>query len=137
MFGDDLKAKGWTEITDGWEYAKGDWKIEFDTGHWMIVSTAHNPRVFCVPAPQEIDAKWTVNLIEHLCSMDDERYRLRSALVQIQNTGGNTQDARALAANALNDCYHAWLVNTGVPDGQLGRLYCTICGRKISSEKSI
>ena len=46
MFGDELKAKGWTEITHEWEYAKGDWKIDFDTGHWMIVSTAHIPRSF-------------------------------------------------------------------------------------------
>jgi hypothetical protein len=43
MFADDLKAKGWTEITQQWEYAKGDWKIDFDTGHWMIVSTARSP----------------------------------------------------------------------------------------------
>ena len=135
MFGDELKAKGWTEITHEWEYAKGDWKIDFDTGHWMIVSTAHNPRVFCVPAPQDSDAKWTVNLIEHLCCMDDERHRLRSALDHIRNIGGSAQDARRLAANALSECNHSWLVNPGVPDGQIGRRYCTICGIKIASER--
>jgi hypothetical protein len=23
-------------IEELWEYANGDWKIDFDTGHWMI-----------------------------------------------------------------------------------------------------
>ena len=79
MFFDTLRAHGWMELAAEWEYAKGDWKIDFDTGHWMIVSTRHNPRVFDIPVSGELDATWTVKLIEHLCRSDDERYELRQA----------------------------------------------------------
>lgn len=134
MFSDDLKAKGWTEITEQWEYAKADWKIDFDTGHWMIISTARSPRVFDVPVPRDYDAKWTVKLIEHLCSMDDERHRLRAALERIIHNDCSVQDSRAAATEALSECYHTWLVNLDVPEGQIGRVYCTVCRQKGPSE---
>jgi hypothetical protein len=50
----------------------------------MIVSTKHNPHVFSVPAPQDIDAAWTVKLIEQLCRTDDELCQLREAVERIQ-----------------------------------------------------
>jgi hypothetical protein len=137
MFGDELKAKGWTEITEEWEYAKGDWKIEFDTGHWMIVSTAHNPRVFSVPAPQELDAKWTVKLIEHLCRMDDERHRLRDALARISGHASDVQEVRTEVTEALRVCYHSWLVDLDVPEGQMGRIFCSVSGEKGHSERLV
>ena len=84
MFFDTLKSQGWTELAPEWEYAKGDWHIEFDTGHWMIVSTKHNPRVFSVPAPRDVDSAWTVKLIEHLCRTDDELHQLRAPVEQSQ-----------------------------------------------------
>jgi hypothetical protein len=84
MFFHALKTHGWTELAAEWEYAKGDWHIEFDTGHWMIVSTKRNSRVFDVPVPGELDAAWTVKLIEHLCRMDDELRQLREAVERIQ-----------------------------------------------------
>jgi hypothetical protein len=107
MFADDLKAKGWTEITELWEYAKGDWKIDFDTGHWMIVSTQNNPRVFDVSAPRDYESAWTVNLIEHLCRMDDERHRLREAVKRIRDNPTADPEARFAAAEALGQCYHS------------------------------
>jgi hypothetical protein len=128
MFADDLKAKGWTEIAWMLEYAKGDWKIGFDTGHWMIVETKNNPRVFDVHVPDDYSSRWTVNLIEHLCRMEDERQRLRKALEMIRDDPACGEGGRSEAAEALKSCYHNWLVNLKVPQGQKGRLYCCICG---------
>jgi hypothetical protein len=136
MFADDLKAKGWTEITELWEYAKGDWKIDFDTGHWMIVSTKNNPRVFDVSTPREYESAWTVNLIEHLCRMDDERHRIREAVKRIRDNQTAGPQARFAAAEALEQCYHSWLVNLAVPEGQIGRVYCSVCGRTGLSDRS-
>src|SRR5437868_980995 len=100
MFADDLKARGWTELCPLWEYAKGDWKIDFDTGHWMIVANKNNPRVWTVPLPADYESVWTVNLIEHLCQMEDERYRLRGALEKVRGCT-SPDEARLLATQAL------------------------------------
>jgi hypothetical protein len=129
MFNDHLKAKGWTEITELWEYAKSDWKIDFDTGHWMIVSNKHNPRVFSVHLPRDYESAWTVNLIEHLCKMEDERHRLRKALEGIRDNPKSAQEVHATAQAALEQCYHSWLVNTKLADGEPGKVYCPICGQ--------
>jgi hypothetical protein len=129
MFRDDLRARGWTEIAELWEYAKGDWKIDFDTGHWMIVSNKNNPRVFDVHLPGNYESVWTVNLIEHLCEMEDERHRLRKALETIRDQPISDQAARLTAQAALEQCYHSWLVDMSVPVGQIGRVYCLICGQ--------
>jgi hypothetical protein len=130
MFFDDLKAKGWTEIVKRWEYAKGDWNIAYDSGHWMIVSTKDNPRVFDVSTPGgDYESVWTVNLIEHLCQMDDERHRLRKVLERIRDNPMSGPEVCSAASAALRQCYHAWLVNVEVPEGQMGRLYCPICGQ--------
>jgi hypothetical protein len=127
VFTDDLKQKGWTEIAKLWEYAKGDWRIQFDTSSWMIVATKSNPRVFDVHVPGDYESRWTVNLIEHLCSMEDERHRLREALEKIRDSNASDQAARSIAEEALEQCYHSWLVNLDVPEGQPGRVYCQIC----------
>jgi hypothetical protein len=128
MFADDLKAKGWTEIIRLQEYVKGDWNIGFDTGHWMIVETKNNPRVSDVPLPDDYTSRWTVNLIEHLCRMEDERNRLRKALETIRDDPACGETGRSAAALALKECYHRCLVNLEIPKGQKGRLYCCICG---------
>jgi hypothetical protein len=124
MFDEALEAKGWTA-----NYTKGGWSIVFDTSSWMIVSTESNPRVFDIHVPGEYESRWTVNLIEHLCRMEDERGRLRKALEAIRDMPGAGDAARSSAAEALRRCYHNWLVNVSVPDGQLGRLFCPICGQ--------
>jgi hypothetical protein len=129
MFRKTLKAKGWTEIAKLWEYAKGDWKIDFDTSDWMIVSNKNNPRVFDVHLPGDYESAWTVNLIEHLCRMEDERCRLRKALEGIRDDSASEQHARSAAKEALARCYHAWLVDVNIPEGQTGRVYCQICGQ--------
>ena len=136
MFADDLKAKGWTEISKNWQYAKGDWKIEFDTGHWMIVSTRDNPRVFNVSAPQGIESKWTVTLIEHLCRMEDERARLRAALAEICDRSTPNDPACSLAGEALAQCYHSWLINIKIPENEIGRAYCSICGQRTTERQA-
>ena len=116
MFVDDLKREGWTEIAERGEYTKGDWGIWFDTSSWMVVETKSNPRVFDVHVPGDYESGWTVNLIEHLCKMEDERYRLRKALERIQNSESSDQAARSMAKETLEECYHTWLVNLDVPE---------------------
>ena len=127
MFDDDLKRQGWTEIAKIWEYAKGDWQIHFDTSSWMMVETKGNPRVFDVHVPGDYESRWTVNLIEHLCSMEDERHRLREALERIRDNNSSDQAALSIAKEALEQCYHTWLVHVDIPRGQPGRVYCPIC----------
>jgi hypothetical protein len=129
MLADELKASGWTEIARDGQYVKGDWRIDFDTGHWMIVATKDNPRVLDVPAPRNDVARWTVGLIEHLCQIEDERSRLRRALEAIRDDVAAGEAARATAASALAVCYHKWLVNVKIPEGKMGRVYCAICGQ--------
>jgi hypothetical protein len=77
-----LHEKGWQEVRP-FEYRKGEWALVFDTSSWLEVGTKSNPRVFDVSVPDDHRADWTVNLIEHLCRSEDERFRLRSALDQI------------------------------------------------------
>ena len=127
MFDDDLKRQGWTEIAKMWEYEKGDWQIHFDTSSWMMVETKYNPRVFDVHVPGDYESRWTVNLIEHLCSMEDERHRLREALERIRDNNSSDQAALSIAKEALEQCYHTWLVHADMPQGQPGRVYCPIC----------
>jgi hypothetical protein len=129
MFADDLKVRGWAECRQTANYTKGGLGILFDTSSWIIVSTEGNPRVFDGPVPGEYESRWTVNLIEHLCRMEDERARLRKALEAIRDTPGTGDLARSAAAEALGRCYHSWLVNLDVPEGQVGRVYCPICGQ--------
>ena len=129
MLADELKANGWTE-TGADCYAKGDWTVEPDTSSWMIVSTAHNPRVFDVPIPEAYESRWTANLIEHLCAMEEERRRLRTALETIRD---KSADARQTAIDTLKQCYHRWLINVQIPEQQMGRMYCVVCGALRSS----
>jgi hypothetical protein len=136
MFADDLKAKGWTELSKDWEFTKGDWKIDFDTGHWMIVSTRSNPRVFDVSAPQDYESRWTVSLIEHLCRMEDERVRLRTALAEIRDSPTSNEPARSMAGEALEQCYHSWLINVKIPENEIGRAYCSICGKTATEQQA-
>jgi hypothetical protein len=124
-----LRAKGWTE-TARWEYTKGDWKVLFDTSSWMIVSTKFNRIAPDVHVSGDYESAWTANLIEHLCRMEDERHRLRAALATIRDDASSSEGARSTAAVALEGCYHTWLVNLEVPEGETGRLYCAVCGQK-------
>lgn len=129
MLSDELKAKGWTVLGDGW-YIKGDWKVEMDTSTWLQVSTKHNPRAFDLRVLGVHESRWTANLIEHLCEMEDERHRLRAALETILD---NPRAAIEIARSALNQCYHNWLVNVEIPEKQAGRVYCVVCGALRSS----
>jgi len=125
-----LKVRGWTE-TAMWEYAKGDWRVLFDTSSWMIVSTKNNPIVFDIHVPGDYESAWTANLIEHLCRMEDERQRLRDALARIRDA--TDQETRPMAMEALEECYHAWLLNPKVPEGQPERFSCPLCGKTATS----
>jgi len=127
---DALQARGWTVHTPHGPFTKNGWKIDFDTSNWMIVSSRVNPRVFDVPVPDEYHARWTANLIEHLCQEEDERVRLRAVIEAIHGMPGVGSEARSTASNALERCYHRWLVNVEVVEGHLGRLFCPICGQR-------
>jgi hypothetical protein len=107
--------------------AEDSWIALFDTSSWIEVGTEHNPRVFDVPVPlSEREAAWTANLIEHLCKMEDERYRLRSALETI-TAAESTANAHAIATTSLAECYHTWLVNMEVGRASPARLGCPVC----------
>lgn len=67
-----LEQADWLEIHELHEYRKGTWNIVFDTSNWIAVGSEATPRIFDVPVPQESQATWCVNLIEHLCKSDDE-----------------------------------------------------------------
>jgi hypothetical protein len=129
MLVDALQAKGWTVHTPWGPFTKGEWELDFDTSHWMIVSCRTNPRVFDVPVPDEYHSDWTVNLIEHLCRVEEERGRLRVAIRTIRDMPGVGAEASSIAAEALERCYHRWLVNFQVTEGQFGRVFCPNCGR--------
>jgi hypothetical protein len=74
-----LKDNNWAEIAYNWEYRKGDWVIKRDSSSWWIVGTRGNPRIFDVPEPTGITSVWTVNLIEHLCRMDEKSHLIQEA----------------------------------------------------------
>lgn len=120
-FLEQLVEKGWKEVKHDWEYRKGKWVVFRDTSSWFEVGTEDNPRVFDVHSPKEFEIGWTINLIEHLCKMEDERIRLRQALTRIANGDKSPRDV----ANAyLAKCYHTWLVEE---DGEY-KYACPICG---------
>ncbi|HZZ81043.1 MAG TPA: hypothetical protein VFE62_21255 [Gemmataceae bacterium] len=131
-----LQAEGWTAHTPLGPFTKGAWELGFDTSHWMILSTKDNPRVFDVPLPDQYHVGWTVNLVEHLCRVEDERVRLRMALGAIRDMSGVAEAGRAAATGALAECYHSWLINVGIPEGHLGRVFCPICGRRAAEPES-
>ena len=114
---------------------KGDWEIANDTSSWMEISIKIHPRVFDIHVPSAYESGWTANLIEHLCNMEEERHRLRAVLEQIRDHPAD--DAVQTAANALRQCYHRWLVNIKVPDDQLGRVFCVVCGELRSSAAEV
>ncbi len=114
-----LKENGWTEVKEDWEYRKENWIALRDTSSWWIVGTDSNPYVFDVPEPMEDESKWTVNLIEHLCKMENERTRLRKGLEYIQNSTKEIQTGE-LTKKTLGNCYHTWLIINN-------KLHCPVC----------
>jgi hypothetical protein len=122
-FLEQLKDKGWQEVSKDWEYRKGEWVVYRDTSRWFMVGTEANPRVFDVPFPSDADVSWSIKLIEHLCQMEDERSRFRQGLAQM--TDANV-DSKEVAKSLLNECYHNWLVEK---DGAFN-YYCPICGAR-------
>ena len=89
-----------------------------------------NPRVFDVHVPGEYESVWTVNLIEHLCRIEDERSRLREAIGHIRDNPNAGQEVRSIAEGSLAQCYHSWLVNSRISEGRMGRYFCPVCGQK-------
>ena len=69
-----LKNNQWMEISNDWEYRKGEWLITRDTGSWwMIINSKTSFRGFDFPEPTDHTATWTVNLIEHLCKLYEQK----------------------------------------------------------------
>jgi hypothetical protein len=71
-----LVDSGWTRVS-AVSYRKATWQLFFDTSSWMELGTADNQRVFDIPDPEEGREDWTLKLIEHLASVEDELHRLR------------------------------------------------------------
>lgn len=115
-----LKLKGWRSDSPG-HLTKDNWEIIFDTGNWMVLKTASNPRTFDVAVPDAYRSAWTANLIEHLARIEDERTRLRAALATIRDDPGAGPSVLSTVSSALAECYHTWL------GGGL-REECPICG---------
>ena len=114
-----LKENEWIEVKEDWEYRKGNWVVLRDTSSWWIICTKSNPRVFDIHEPSEYESKWTVNLIEHLCKMEDERSNLRRCLEYIQNSTRETQIIE-LTKMTLEKCYHNWIIVNN-------KLNCSVC----------
>ena len=114
-----LQEQGWSRIEGGYGVSKGSWQVHMDTSSWLVITTDQNKRVFDVHVPSDYEAAWTLNLIEYVCQLDDERFRLRRALEEV---GSQAADA------ALQDCFHSWLVEDS------STLKCSVCGRTKSSE---
>jgi hypothetical protein len=117
-----LRLHGWKIASPG-HLTKGEWQILYDTSTWMILETASNPRTSDVAVPDRYRTGWTVNLIEHLARIEDERARLRAALAAIHDDQAAGPSARSAASAALADCYHKWL-SIGTHDE------CAICGAR-------
>ena len=115
----ELKSSGWTEIIEDWEYRKNNWTVLRDTSSWLMVGTESNPRAFDIHEPGEYETKWTANLIEHICKMEDERTRLRRNLEQI-NSITKESHISELTRLSLEECYHTW-IGTG------DNLVCPVC----------
>lgn len=126
-FTDLLKSSGWSEIQESVRYRKNSWEIFYDTSSWIEVGTANNPRIFDVPHPEPRLQQWSVLLIEHLCKMEDERFRLREALALILKADPQIPTV-AVAQDALQSCYHRWLVKSQLPESRNTIYCCTICG---------
>jgi hypothetical protein len=126
-FEEALKADGWTIDPVTRALVKGGWLIDEDTSSWYELMTKDNPslKVFDIHVPSEYELGWTVNLVEHLCQMEDERQRLRAILAAIRHCPEN---GRQLAIDGLKECYHRWLLDEKVPEGTNGRVFCPICG---------
>ena len=124
-----LRERGWTVALGGFELWKGTWRLVYDTSSWLLLETEHNPRTSDVAVPDAYRAGWTMNLIEHLARMEDERYRLRAALAAIRDDPAGGPSALSAAA-ALAECYHTWLVERPVDAADPAErwLNCPICG---------
>lgn len=73
FFLEALQQNQWREVSNDWEYKKGDWIIIRDTGSWwMIINSKTNFRGSDFPEPTDHTARWTVNLIKHLCQLYDQ-----------------------------------------------------------------
>jgi len=117
-----LKQSHWVEIIEDWEYRKNNWCVLRDTSSWWMVGTDANPRVFDVPEPLDHEIQWVINLIEHLCKMEDERMRLRNSLQQVLQVSNET-GTTTITKTALTECYHTWLVGNN-------KTYCPVCQAK-------
>ncbi len=135
VFTDQLKEQGWIEASPAGAYTKGHWRITFDTSSWIILEVRTNFRVFDVHVPGDDESGWTVNLIEHLCQLEDERHRLRQVLERILAESAPDAAVALVARQALEQCYHQWRINTHLPKGEIGRRYCSICGKQISGNE--
>lgn len=71
-----LKENNWIEISHDWKYLKGNWLIHRDTSSWWMIFLNNNHKVFDFFEPNEMTAKWTVNLIEKLCSSEANNLNL-------------------------------------------------------------
>jgi hypothetical protein len=129
LFSEDLKKSGWEEIIPDEIYQKGSWKAWYDTSSVLIIENKNNQNIFPIHHPKNSHSNWTVNLIEYLCTLEDERFRLTQALNLILKSNPNTITAE-IAQNTLSSCHHRWH-----PEGDGTIYYCAICGIKKYDEK--
>jgi hypothetical protein len=134
-----LKKSGWTNDNPGHEFprnwAKGRWELWHDTSSSWDLRTARNSlgSIFETTReiPEEASAHWTVKFTELICAIDDERFRLRDALRKIVDTTPPSDPAHALAAQAVQTCYHTQEEAT-----KYYHPLCPICDRPASTPKS-
>jgi len=123
----ELRKNGWEGDWSGFGGGrKGAWVWYFDTSYWMIVEHDRNPRVYDVPYPDQRLMGWTIGLVEHLCKMEDERFRLRDALADIASGKLSAEECAERARRELKICYHTWLWDPQTDEEKIWR--CPICG---------
>jgi len=123
MFSDDLKKSGWEEVVPNEVFRKGDWKAWYDTSSVLIIENKNNPNIFPISHPNDSQSNWTVHLIEEICTLEDERFRLTQALKKILKENPDNMATTEIAQSALSLCVHRWL-----PEGDGTTYRCAVCG---------
>lgn len=123
-----LRRGGWKEEESDWVLTKGHWKVLVDTSSWVQLQCG-DVYAIDIHVPGEYETSWTLNLIEHLCRLEDERQRLRRALVSIAVTDGPASRERTIATKVLKSCYHRWVWILPTPTLGGHKWICLVCKR--------
>ena len=137
QFTEALVKAGWKQ-TGGFfsDLIKGEWRIWFDTTSWCNIDTKHYPSINEIHVPNKYELAWTIQLIEHLCNLEDERFHLMQTLNYIAKAPTASENVRYLVNERLSKCYHSY---RGILDKNNKKYtwHCHVCGHSKSSEDEV